>query len=90
MSGPMMYRGVPEAGQPDVWLVDEREAGRALREQIAAHIEALVDYESADLPPGGTWISRTKVLALVRGGSTDFGEDDDPWSDLMTSETKRT
>lgn len=40
-----------------------------LREQIAADIESLVDYESADLPPGGTWISRTKVLALVRGGS---------------------
>lgn len=34
---------------------------------LATQIEALVDYESADLPPGGTWISRTKVLAVLRG-----------------------
>jgi hypothetical protein len=36
-----------------------------LRRDLAAQIEALVEYESADLPPGGTWISRSKVLAIL-------------------------
>ncbi len=40
----------------------------AERRRIEADIEAMCDYEAASLPPGGTWISRPKTLAIVRRG----------------------